>query len=37
MKAADRVLGRDVAAAPALLALGPRNTDEREAHAVRIA
>ena len=35
-KAADRVLGRDLAAAPGALALGAGDADEREAHAVRV-
>ena len=36
MKAADRVLGRNVAIAPARLVLGAGHADEREAHAVGI-
>ena len=34
MEAADRVLGRNVAVAPAVLVLGARNADERELHSV---
>ena len=36
LETADRVLGRDVAVAPARLVLGAGDTDERERHAVWI-
>ena len=36
MEAADRMLGRNVAVAPAGLVLGTGNADQRERHAVRI-